>query len=243
MTDIADAFEDTEPEPEKAEPEEKGESEESEAEEVEEKPDDGEPPSPDEDKSVPQAALLAERRRRQKAEEEAAKLRDEQEKAKAPDPEEDPEGYAKWAEERYANVSWNTKVHFSRKAAMKVHDDYETLEQRFLGLVMEDGKVTNQALIDQMKANDDPADFVYSYMKEYEEIQTWSDPKKREEYIQEQVKKALESQAPPKPDSVKATELPNLTQATAAASNTEPVEKVSTLSDVTKDAPLDKVEW
>lgn len=203
-----------EPEPEQApeEGDEKGAAEEESSEDVE-------PPSTEKPSGlVPEAALLDERRKRQELE---RKLREKE--SQAPDPVDDPEGY----EAHLKTQVWANKVENSRELMMDLHTDYEEKEAIFMRMVRdEEGNVIDPRLVAQMNAARNPAKFAYEKATEFQEAEKYRDPAKREALITEEVAKrtaelearlaALEGK---KPQGVSPTQLPNLTKATAAGSN------------------------
>lgn len=218
-----DVFDDSPPEPVQAEEEdEKGDEPapaeaKAEAEEPEEAKQEVEPPSTEDAEAGLKAAIVAERRRRQEAERELKELRAKE----APDPHEDPEGF----EAHVKQTAWQERVENARELMMDVHPDYEEMEAVFMQMVRDDkGNVVDTGLVAKMQSSKNPAKFAYEKAKEYREIEKYRDPAKRAALISEEVEKALEAKLreiqAKKPEGVTATELPSLTGATAAGSNT-----------------------
>lgn len=218
---------------ESEEPEAKAEGESTD--EAEEKPADPEPPS-DIEKRIAglEAAAAAERRRRQAAEDELRKARATQE---APDPSDDPEGFAAYQKAQ----EWQYVSSVSRKYAMKHFDDYEEVEAVFIERAQLDPK-----LVAEVTTSDDPAMFAYEKGKEFMEASKYMDPEARKAHDEAVRKTAveplekriaeLEKLLKPDDDSVSATDLPNLTRATSAGSNTPAKEKpVETIEELFND--------
>jgi hypothetical protein len=254
-------FEDPEPEPEgdpakeaKEEPEkaeasgEEPEDKETEGKQPEEKAEGEEPGEPESgttDKTVPEAALIGERRRRQRAEEELRQFRDAQEKAEAPDPEEDPEGHAKYVAAKAERDGFQTRIKLSREFAMQAWPDFEEMEQAFMAQVVDsEGKAKNPLLIERMQQAENPAKFAYDYMKGLREIDAISDPKGREAMkrsLREELKEELkaeflkEMEKEEKKEGISATKLAG---ATAAGRNSEPIEEMATIDSIFSDSPF-----
>lgn len=202
--------------------EEKGEQSESKEEDKGKKV---EPPSTEE--SGLKAALAAERRRRQEAEE---KLRV-KETVKVPDPIEDPEGYAKHLEVQNGRNEFKTKIALSRDLMLDAKEDFIEKEKVFISLVAdEEGNITDESLFRKFQNAPNPARFAYNHAKEHLDIQELKSPDYREKLraeIRAEVEAELKGKKP-----VSATEVPNLTKATAAGSNSEKVEELTELKDV-----------
>ena len=184
-----------------AEPEveetEKGETEESEQDESTE-----EPPA-SESKSVPIAALVAERKRRQKLEE---KL-EEAEKNKAPDPVTDPEGYEQYRESK----ELTSKIELTQDLMRDLHSDYDEKEKTFLSLVSKevDGeiKITDETLYRKFITSANPAKFAYQHAKAHEDYLEKSSDEYEKKVEARVLKKLKESGLL----ALDATELPDLT--------------------------------
>lgn len=215
---------------------EESEAEETEAEETEGEKD-AEPPAAEE-KSVPYAALKDERRKRQELEEEIKQLRaqkTEKTEEKVPDPIEDPEGYKNFMDNSQKRESLSIKINLSRDIMLDSHTDYEEVEKTFIDLAK-----ANPFLVHQMNASPNPARFAYKTAKEHLEIQQLKDPKYREKLEAELREKILSEMKDKRPDKKKtsAVQVPDLTKATAVASNTSPVEKLEDLNDILRDSPF-----
>lgn len=179
-----------------------------------------------------QAALVAERQKRQKAEAELKKL---QEPEKIPDVIEDPEGYAKYLEGKNDTTAQKTKIDLSRSIVLSMKDDYLEKEGVFMGLIgdIEDGKlveITDQSLYEKFLASDNPALFAYDYAAKHQQVEKLSDPKYLEELIQERAAKIVAEQSVD--TGVKAEQVPDLTTAPAAGSNGVEPEKLVDLDDM-----------
>lgn len=245
-----DVFDDPPTEPEKAEAEKGEESEEvAQAEGIEaiaaESPganadaeDTGEPekdaapePPSDIEKRIAglEAAAAAERKKRQAAEEQLNKLKAKEE---APDPLEDPEGFAAYQEQQ----AFQTNVNVSRRYAMRHLDDYEEKEAEFVRRAQLDA-----TLVAEMNESEDPAMFAYEKGKAFLEAAMYTDPEARKAHDEAVAKVAteplekriaeLEKLLKPGDETVSATDLPDLTRATSAGSNTlkqaRPVETIA----------------
>lgn len=242
---IDDLFEDK---PEKSE-ESKGDTEEStEAKAEEEKTDAdkakettvAETPAAKEE-SVPVKALTEERRKRQEAEARTKELeaqlsKQSPEPEKVPDPIDDPQGYAKFMEDKANQDALRTKVSLSRDIMLDLKEDYEEKEKVFMDLVK-----TNPYLVQQMNASSNPAKFAYNTAAEHLETQKVRDPK----YLEEMKAKWKEEflaelkQQEGKPDKKSALDVPDLTKATAAGKNSDIKEReVTHVNDVMQDSPF-----
>lgn len=207
-----------------------------------------EPPSSEGEEqgaSVPLAAQVAERKRRQAAEARARELEAEIQKYRekeAPDPYEDPDAFA----QHHDAKSIAAKVNASRSTVSALKDDYAEMEQVFMGMVQdESGNVIDASLVARMQAADSPALFVYEQAREHLETRKWRDPEQRaatEAQIRADAVKPLEEKVAAleaklaeltNDGSVSATELPDLTQATAVGSNSiKAPQPISSLDDL-----------
>ena len=193
-----------------------------------------------------QAALVAERRGRQEAERKLEKALAEQEEA--PDPVEDPEGHARYV----AKQGTEGKINGSRHTMMAFKDDYSDMEKVFLGLVTdEQGNVTDSGLVAKMNAADSPAAFLYDYAQNHLEAEKLRNPETRAAMIAAEADKlvtaavdkavaeALKGVKPGNVDlSLKATQVPNLTDATAQGSNSLAPLKPATVDEMFSDSEL-----
>ncbi|MCZ6897633.1 MAG: hypothetical protein O7D95_02840, partial [Betaproteobacteria bacterium] len=210
-------------EPEKTEPE-KTETEEPAKAEVE---------TPSTESIGLQAALVAERHKRQAVEE---KLKSLEEPEKIPDPIEDPEGYANHIKKASSKGLLETRIALSRDLMIDSKDDYLEKEKVFMGLIgtMDDGKltVTNELLFKQFQESKNPGRFAYNFAVDHLLAEKYKDPK-FEENLKAQLKDEILAELKAPKEGISATELPDLTKATATASNTEPVVKSKdTIGDV-----------
>lgn len=231
---LSDAFNDTEDEPEAIVAEEEAEEEKG-AEEVtaeaETEPEPVETPSTE--SAGLQAALVAERRKRQEAEE---KLKGLEEPETVPDPIEDPTGYADFITAKSDKGLLQTRIDLSRDVMMDSKEDYLEKETVFMGLignVDDDGKlsITDQTLFTKFQAAKNPARFAYQHAVQHLDIAAKSDPNYRDN-LKAELKAEILAEMGGKPTGLKATEVPNLTKATATKSNSEPVEKLQELEDM-----------
>ena len=244
---LTDVFEESEEEAKAETEDDKGETEDKTTDEttkVEAKPDEtdkaktkepakaeGESPSPE---SIGlQAALVAERQKRQAAEE---KLKSLEEPEKIPDPIEDPEGYSRHIKETSTKGLTQTKIDLSRSMMLSVKEDYPEKEKVFMSLIgrFEDGKlvITNEILHRQFLDSDNPGLFAYDHAVDHLLAEKYKDPdfeKNLEERLTKKILAGLEA----KPnEGMSAADVPDLTSATATGSNTEKVEKVKELDDM-----------
>lgn len=260
-TESKETGEESETEEETEETEESGdtETEEETAESTDEDTENGASPASDDKRQsmVEATALLQERRRRQAAEEKLRKYEDAEALENAPDPTTEPDEYKEFLAKRDSSIEWNTRVELSREHQMEIHDDYVAVEAQFMDLITDDeGQVVNHQLAAQMRASKDPAKFVYDYMGDFREAETWTDPKKREAAINAAVEKKVaealekagvkpgesETEAKPtKPDGVAADEVPELTSAAAAGgAKANQREPEATFEDAASGSPLDQ---
>ena len=186
-----------------------------------------------------QAALVAERHKRQEAEK---KLKDIEVPETIPDPIEDPKGYADHISAKSDKNLLSTKIELSRDLMMDSKDDYVEKEKVFMDLIGKDDdgvfNITNQSLFAMFQEAKSPARFAYDHAVQYLDVQTKSDPKYRENLkaellaeIQKDAEKEVNKEAE---KGVKATDVPNLTQA-SAGSNTVQVEKLVDLEEMFPD--------
>lgn len=177
-----------------------------------------------EQESGQMAALIAERRKRQEAEN---KLKEYEAKKAVPDPIDDPEGYANHVKLDNQSAMLQTKITLSRDLMIDNTTDYAEKEAVFIGLVVDqDGKITNQSLLQQFQESANPARFAYQHAKEHLEVQQLKDPKYRENLEAElrlKILKELEADAS-KSETLTAAQVPDLTTATASAKNSEVIE-------------------
>ena len=217
-----DVFDDEEEtvETEKEETETKSEKGETEVEAKAETEKEESPSSKDTDKEIAglKAAAAAERRKRQDVE---AKLRKQEEvKVEIPDPVTDPEGYNAYQETKGNARDLKLKITMSQAMSRKAHEDYEEIEEVFKTYIFDDdGKVSDQSLVNQFHAADMPADFAYEFVKSRQ----LSDYRGSDEYetsIREDERKKLIDEMKLDP-----ARLPDLTNASASSSNTDDLEK------------------
>ncbi len=218
-----DDLEDAEDKSEETSEVETGETEEVEETEAkaEEETTETEVVTPTTEQSGLYAALQAERKKRQEAEERLAK----KEPEVVPDPMDDPEGYAKHIEQKADKGLLETRISLSRDLMMDSKDDYLEKEKVFMGMIMDDeGKVIDKTLHEKFLASSNPAKFTYDTAKEHLEIQELKSPDYRDKLKAEIRAELLAEMKVPEIKSVKPTEVPNLTKASEAGSNTEKAE-------------------
>lgn len=215
--------------------EESAEVEDEKGEEAEEQPAEQKVEPPSTEETGLKAALAAERRRRQEAE---GKLREKEAgKAKVPDPIEDPEGYANHLQVENGRNEFKTKIALSRDLMIDTREDFIEKEKVFMGLVAdEEGNITDESLFRKFQNAPNPARFAYNHAKEHLEVQELRSPEYREK-LKAEIRAELEAELKgKKPKS--AVDVPDLTKATAAASNSTPVEELTELSDMFRDSKL-----
>lgn len=88
-----------------------------------------------------------------------------QEPEKVPDPVEDPEGYAKYLDNKNAANQWAMRVSISQEMMREKHADYDEKEAAFLELAKE-----NPALTGQLQSSSNPAKFVYDMAVKHERM-------------------------------------------------------------------------
>ncbi len=232
---ISDVFNDSKTDA-KADESAEGKAEDEKGEQSGEKADDKtKAESPSAEETGLKAALAAERRRRQEAE---GKLREKDAvKAKAPDPIEDPEGYASHLRAENGRNEFKTKIALSRDLMIDTREDFIEKEKVFMGLVADEaGNITDESLFRKFQNAPNPARFAYNHAKEHLEVQELKSPEYREK-LKAEIRAELEAERKEKkPKS--ATEVPDLTKATAAASNSTAVEELTELSDMFRDSKL-----
>ena len=238
---LSDAFNDDEVETEETETTEtkatteteKGEEEDSKGKETEE-PESKKVEAPSTETAGLQAALLAERHKRQKAEK---KLKSLEEPETVPDPIEDPEGYSEHISAKADKNLLSAKIDLSRDLMMDSKDDYLEKEKVFMGLIGEgnDGEfvVTDQSLHDRFKSSKNPASFAYKHAVKHLDVEAKSAPDYEEKLtarIKAEILAEMDEAGTGKP-ALKAVDVPDLTKA-AAGSNSESVEKEDDLGDI-----------
>ena len=186
-----------------------------------------------------QAALTAERKKRQAAETKLAELKGDPE---APDPIDDPEGYRKHIQGMHDAAERKIRINTSRSVMVDLKDDFEEKEKVFMGLLGittdDDGKIVdieNRSLYDQFSVNENPARFAYDYAVKhllFEEITSPDYEKNLRKKIEAEMTEKLKK---PKED-IDATEVPDLS--TAAGSNSAKVETIPEVAEMFKDSPL-----
>lgn len=219
-TGAAEAAEEAEPQPEPA-PEPAAEAE------------DSTPESADERPSVPQAALIAERKKRQELEERLRAYEEQKNAPKTPDVFEDPEGYTKAIDSRIAQATWATKVELSQDFMRSQHDDYDEREQQFMELVKE-----TPTLLNDPGWKQNPARYAYETAVRHERFKQMQDPgyeSKLRQEIEAEVRAKLEAELSGKQQKAQAKReavMPTLTDSGAGAAGED--ESVLDVSDIEK---------
>lgn len=162
-------IEEVEEEAVKETPEPEAESEE--AEETESTDEEGTPSVPEEKKEEltdKEKAFLAkandEKAKRQELERKLAE-KDKPEEVKAPDPIEDPEGYAAYVKNQTASIQSAMRIELSQEMMRQSHADYDEKEAAFLELAE-----SNPALISQLQQSTNPAKFAYDTVVKHERM-------------------------------------------------------------------------
>lgn len=158
-------------------------------------------PTATEQDSVPKAALIAERRKRQAAEDKLRQL----EGGEKIDP---------------ATEALNRTINISRDLMLDSHKDYPEMEKIFMDLISEpsdDGiRIKDLTLYEKFRNSANPAKFAYNHAKQHKDFQEKSSPD-YEKKLREKIEKELIS----KLKGVDASKLTNLTNLAASANNTE----------------------
>lgn len=201
--------------------------------------DESEPPSDKEQKLVPIAALLDERRKAQLLKEENEKLKSQfqqEEDETAPDPLDDPEGYKQYLKNQANRELYQERAEESRSRMLESHSDYEEMEKIFMFLASQDS-----ALVTQMNKHPDPAKFAYDKASEYKAEQRESIKNEFRESLKAEILAELKAGAQPPEESEadkrkrSAVSVPNLTKATATDTNSTTIEKDEDLDDMFED--------
>lgn len=212
---------------------EKGETEEVEVEAKAEAETTEEVETPATDQTVAglKAALTAERTKRQEAE---GKLKATEAKETAPDPIEDPEGYAEYLEARSDKSSLETRIAISRDVWMDAKDDYLEKEKVFMGLVADsEGNIADESLHKKFLASKNPAKFAYDHATEHQRLEVLRSPD-----YEAKLRAKIEAEllAKVQPSGKRAVDVPDLTKATDSGSNSTPVETLATIDEMFKDS-------
>ncbi len=176
------------------------------------------------------AGMLAERDKRQKAEAELKELKAKIKPEAKADPIEDPDGFrAEQAAERAAD-SLKTKIDLSVTMMTELDSDYPRLEGVFKTLIAdEDGNITDEGLLRKFQQSANPAKFARDHAKQHEEIEAMKDPKYQENLEAKIRADILAEIAEKAKKGVSAADVPDLTTASSAGSNSGDPEKVTTL--------------
>ena len=178
-----------------------------------------------------QAALVAERHKRQEAE---RKLKETEVPETVPDPIEDPKGYSDHIEAKADKNLLSTKIDLSRDIMMDSKDDYLEKEKVFMGLVGSDvdGEfvIADESLFQRFKASKNPGKFAYETAVTHLDIEAKSAPDYVEKLLAKEKEKWLAElqEAGKVSEGLKVTDVPDLTGASAGSNATE-IEKVEDL--------------
>lgn len=232
---FSDAGAEVTPEPEQGEQQAESTPTEVSTPEPETTPQDTTPVSESTETHGLQAALLAERRKRQEAE---AKLKElsapKQEQAAIPDPIEDPNGYANYISQQTAGANLQNRLAMSRELAVSILPDYEQKEAVFLSMVRDDeGRITDQGLWQRLMAAPNPAKFAYDTANQALMVRERMSPDYEAKIRADERAKIEAELAALKPKALTATQVPKLVQATAAGTNAiQTVREVKSIDDV-----------
>lgn len=216
----ATAEEEETEETEELEPEEESEEDDSEEEDDEETEEDSEedgstaePETSGKDSSETEetwtkAAYLDEKRKRQENEQQLAQLRAELEALKNPPEMEEldyskPEQVASAIQGRAELIATQKVVNLSRAMVKKQHDDYDAMETVFANAAKQD-----PSLVNQMIANENPAEFAYKTGKKLSLMQEMGDDP--DAYIAKKVAEQLAASKPKEPEKPKPKKKPSL---------------------------------
>jgi hypothetical protein len=176
------------------------------------------------------AGMLAERDKRQKAERRVAELEAAVEPESRIDPIEDPEGYRDSIEAKANASELRTKITLSQSMMTELDPDYTRLEGVFKGLIAdEEGHITDENLVRQFQQSDNPAKFARDHAKEHESIAAMKDPAYKVNLEAEIRAKVLAEIAEKAKQGISVTDVPNLTGAPAAGTNSQKVVPEATI--------------
>lgn len=186
----------------------------------------GEPPEQSE--SVPLSAFKA-LEAKYKSERDRARQYEEQlaPKQEAPDPVDDPEGYERFVEQ-------SVLARRNKKLADRMRDDHPDYDEKMAQFLV--ATQINPDLARQLEESDNPAKFGYDYMVSQEKSKEEAILAKHRDSLRQQILEELKAHIPQE-EKPKAPQVPNLTRAPAAQSNSTQQVPASTLDDVLGDAP------
>ena len=231
---LSDMFNESEPEAsevttvaaEAKDKDDQGEPEKTEAKAAEEP--EAEPPSAEQGQL---AGMLAERDKRQKAEAELRELKAKIEPEAKADPIEDPDGFREELAQGQATESLKNKIEMSQTMMTELDPDYLRLEGVFKGLIAdEEGNITDDGLLRKFQQSTNPAKFARDHAKQHEEIEAMKDPKYVETLEAKIRAEVLAEIAEKAKAGVSATDVPDLTTASAAGSNSGSPPTVTTIA-------------
>lgn len=149
---------------------------EEQAESTAETPKEGSTAEPEKDSTIPIAALLDEREKRQQRDKRIEELESKLNELNstpeaAPDVLDDQEGFVGHFEAKLKQARHEDRILMSQNFMRLLHDDYDQMEEKFAGLVQ-----SNPALAAQLNAAEMPAKFAYDTAKAAIEAEQLSDP-------------------------------------------------------------------
>lgn len=223
MTDLQenlDVFEEETKEEAKAKTKEetKGETKDSkEADKAEGDDKEAEPPSAEEEKLVPIAALHDERTKRQATEEELKSYKSKYDQDdNEPDPAEDPEGFKEYTRKKAKHELIMTSRNTSRDKMVESHPDFTEKEDIFLVLAG-----SNPNLVTEMDESGNPAKFAYEKGKEWEDTQR---EKLKAQIVANAKDEVIEETSEEEGRKETALKVPDLTKAASVGANSDPAE-------------------
>lgn len=193
----------------------------------------GSPPEPEDasnDKSVPIAALLDEREKRQATQRELEELRKriDEKPETVPDVLDDQEGFVASMRSEMNQQAFSIRAEVSQEMMRTLHDDYDDVETKFLDMAAE-----NPELAQGMSSAALPAKFVYETVKKAEKLAQMEnvdefEAKTRAE-IEAKVRAEMEAEfkEKAKADAEQAASItPSISGVTADGGNTPPAVKI-----------------
>lgn len=158
------------------------------------------------------AAVKDERRKRQDLEKELADLKAQQvEPKELPDVFDDQKAFVDSIRSEFQQELGNAKLEVARSMMMEFHDDYESMEAKFIELAKE-----NPILRDQAMKQANPAKFAYQQAKKFEEYQKVQDVDAYKEKLRSEMRAEIEAEIKGT-QQVKAKKAENLTPSLANA--------------------------
>jgi hypothetical protein len=146
-----------------------------------------------------------------------AKLQPRQEPEKAPDPVDDPEGFAAYIQRQADELAESRMLHFTENHMRKTHDDYDEKKAVFIELVKE-----NPQLGEKAKATGDPLGFLYDQATKHQQYQEMQDIDGYKAKIRAEIMAEIEAEKAGETQTIaeKTSNItPSLATATAASAN------------------------